>query len=61
MMAPKAAVPKLRVATKADGTFGKFIVRDEEDAEYGPSAKTREEANEILQDWRAYYSSPIPA
>jgi hypothetical protein len=50
--------PKLKIGTKENGAFGKFIVRDEDDAEYGPSAATRKEAEEILKDWKAYYSSP---
>lgn len=57
MMAP--GTPKLKIGTKANGNFGKFIVVDDEGAEYGPSAPTKKEAEEILHDWRAYYSSPI--
>ena len=48
--------PKLKVGTKEDGVFGKFIVRDDEGAEYGPSAATRKEAEELLKDWKAYYA-----
>lgn len=50
--------PKLKVGTKDNGAFGKFIVVGEDDVEYGPSAATRKEAEEILKDWKAYYSSP---
>jgi hypothetical protein len=55
---PTDKQPKLKVGTKDGGAFGNFIVRDEEGAEYGPSAKTRKEVEEILKDWKAYYSSP---
>jgi hypothetical protein len=48
--------PKLKVGTKEDGAFGKFIVVDENGTEYGPSG-TRKEVEEILKDWKAYYSS----
>lgn len=44
---------KLKIEKKDDG----FIVVDENGAEYGPMAKTRKEAEEILTDWKAYYSS----
>ena len=49
--------PKLKIGTKANGAFGKFIVMDENDVEYGPSAPTRKEAEELLKDWKAYYSA----
>ena len=52
----KSEEPKLKVGTKDDGTFGKFIVRDEDGTEYGPSAPTRKEADELLKDWKAYYA-----
>jgi len=48
--------PKLKVGTKEDGVFGNFIVRDEEGTEYGPSAKTRKEADELLKYWKEYYA-----
>jgi hypothetical protein len=48
---------KLKIGTKENGNFGKFIVMDENDVEYGPSAATRKEAEEILKDWKAYYAS----
>ena len=49
--------PKLKVGTKENGNFGKFIVVDENNIEYGPSAATRKEAEELLKDWKAYYAS----
>jgi hypothetical protein len=54
----KTTDPKLKVGTKEKGTFGNFIVLDENGIEYGPSAATRKEAEELLKDWKAYYSSP---
>lgn len=43
----------LKIIAKGDG----YIVADEDGAEYGPQAATREEVQEILQDWRDYYAT----
>ena len=43
---------KLKVAEKGD----KFIVQDESGTEYGPEVSTRKAAEELLRDWKAYYS-----
>jgi hypothetical protein len=42
---------KLEVAKQGDG----FAVQDENDVVYGPTVKTRKEAEELLKDWKAYY------
>lgn len=36
---------------------GGYIVADEDGAEYGPQAATKEEAQQILQDWKDYYAA----
>ena len=42
---------KLKIVPTKEG----FEVRDEKDALYGPSVKTRQEAEQVLEDWEAYY------
>lgn len=42
----------LEVAKKDSG----FVVQDENGVVYGPEAKTRKEAEELLKDWVAYYA-----
>ena len=44
---------KLKIAPKDDG----YIVVDENGTEFGPQVSTRKEAEELLKDWKAYYSS----
>lgn len=34
---------------------GGFEVRDEKQVVYGPSVKTRKEAEQVLEDWEVYY------
>ena len=43
---------KLEIAKKDSG----FIVRDENDVDYGPQVSSRKEAEELLKDWKAYYA-----
>jgi hypothetical protein len=49
---PRQAKLKLEIVKKGDA----FAVQDEGGVEYGPQAKTRKQAEEILKDWKAYYS-----
>jgi len=41
---------------KIEQKDGDFVVTDEKDVVYGPSAATRKEAEEILKNWKAYYA-----
>ena len=35
---------------------GGFAVQDKNGVVFGPEVKTREEAEELLKDWEAYYT-----
>lgn len=51
---PRQRKPKLAVAKKDDG----FVVQDENGVVYGTQVVTRKAADELLNDWKAYYDEP---